>query len=1159
MRATLTVMFWALLAAAQVAALAAPSVELKMPAGVYRPEPFVVWSKAINPQEDGITYTQVRFNIIVAFESPFPEGTSRDAVFTVTHVNGSTDTQGINETFQLVDGVFKGYWGPQDGFRMDSGYEATTTFTVQMAAGAPLGTYTLTVELVNLVNNQVLASAQRTMVLSADTLTVGPGNPWDYQFNSVRAATYAAQEGHTVYITEGEYNEGSEWWAIEKPLTVVGAGPELVTINRSGAGTYGLYIKANGVTLKGFTFIGPSTNATWAYGFKIEDCSNLVIEDVVVKGCRRTGIDLNGVSNAQLKNVEAENNTGAGIALRKGSNILVQGAIAQNNGWGGLALFAITGETLEDVTIEDSVFSQNPAGIYAQGGGTFSEIVIQNNQITQNGAGVAILSGVNPSGITVQGNRIAGNTNFGVYNESTDVLTATCNWWGHETGPKHESNPGGSGDKISGNVTFNPWWVSEAGPCKEHVYLTMAQPVGEGTVEPDVGTYPRPKNEATSIKATPGVGHVFDEWQVWDNNEWRTATTDDGIANPKAASTTITMDGDKIVRAKFASWQELADVDVLAIDSIATVTGTPVIVGVTVVYGNNSGVPDDVMADAKVTANSSFPAGAKITKVVYNDVPVFTDTYDLGGKDHFYLSEVLGHTGVPLNRHEQGRTDNWEIWVTGAKTAGTWLVTVASVAYTWEGNQRIGETELDSATFSVTLRDVSVELTGDPQDRTVQFGGTLKFGVQAVYPTITNLDPRILTDAKIVSDEAFPEGAVINWTYSDSRNNSASGTHTLTAPTTEIYLSQIVGTDPTPLAGHNELGINWTFEITGLGSGTYNLTIIPLARLGSEEHPFASSGANITLQIQLTVQALTASKNFASGWQLLSVPAVGADASPAAVFQSVWPVPVAFWDPARNQYVTPEEIDPGRGYWVYLYENRTIQVTGNAFVGEYSVSLGKAGWHMVSTPTHDVRWGDVKVKVGSNAPVPLESVLGEVIVPYIFWYTGNVLDPYTAVLMTGAALDLPMQPWVGYWIKTLQDDVTLIIPVGAKPYVPGAPRSELSYLSSASLPAHLRPPAPPTLALVKDMLTVLAYPNPATASTVTFRALGLPVEGIRVSVFDLGGRRVWAGEATGHELAWNLADSTGRPLANGVYLYVVEARLGGPWGSTGLQRLLILR
>jgi len=61
-------------------------------------------------------------------------------------------------------------------------------------------------------------------------------------------------------------------------------------------------------------------------------------------------------------------------------------------------------------------------------------------------------------------NNIVGNTE-GVKSEQAIVdVDATCNWWGHASGPGGVVGPG-SGDAVSEHVIFVPWLLTEDGPC----------------------------------------------------------------------------------------------------------------------------------------------------------------------------------------------------------------------------------------------------------------------------------------------------------------------------------------------------------------------------------------------------------------------------------------------------------------------------------------------------------------------------------------------------------------------------------------------------------------------------------------------------------------------------------------------------------------------
>ena len=79
-----------------------------------------------------------------------------------------------------------------------------------------------------------------------------------------------------------------------------------------------------------------------------------------------------------------------------------------------------------------------------------------------------------------------------------------------------------------------------------------------------------------------------------------------------------------------------------------------------------------------------------------------------------------------------------------------------------------------------------------------------------------------------------------------------------------------------------------------------------------------------------------------------------------------------------------------------------------------------------------------------------------------------------------------------------------------------------------------------------DIANLLALPNPFVESTeITFDLVAASPM-VRVLVFSVSGRKVreWeiAGSAGENRVAWDGRDSTGDPVANGVYLVKVAAR-----------------
>ena len=88
--------------------------------------------------------------------------------------------------------------------------------------------------------------------------------------------------------------------------------------------------------------------------------------------------------------------------------------------------------------------------------------------VTNNGATLTVsdseISGsanfgvLHNSGTTnISNSAITGNQTYGIYNNAANTVLAQNNWWGSATGPKHATNPLGTGDKVTDKVNFTPW------------------------------------------------------------------------------------------------------------------------------------------------------------------------------------------------------------------------------------------------------------------------------------------------------------------------------------------------------------------------------------------------------------------------------------------------------------------------------------------------------------------------------------------------------------------------------------------------------------------------------------------------------------------------------------------------------------------------------
>jgi parallel beta-helix repeat protein len=102
--------------------------------------------------------------------------------------------------------------------------------------------------------------------------------------------------------------------------------------------------------------------------------------------------------------------------------------------------------------------------IYTQGDGDIT-IELTGETITGQGTGVYVQdtaggSSTSSYSVSIQSSDISGNPTCGVNNTvSSFDVDATANWWGDVSGPYNATtNPSGTGNSVSDNVDYSPWW-----------------------------------------------------------------------------------------------------------------------------------------------------------------------------------------------------------------------------------------------------------------------------------------------------------------------------------------------------------------------------------------------------------------------------------------------------------------------------------------------------------------------------------------------------------------------------------------------------------------------------------------------------------------------------------------------------------------------------
>ncbi|MEW6104001.1 MAG: right-handed parallel beta-helix repeat-containing protein, partial [bacterium] len=194
-----------------------------------------------------------------------------------------------------------------------------------------------------------------------------------------------------------------------------------------------------------------------------------------------------------------EGNNISNIIGGNGGNVYYYGPYPGGKGI-GIYLFSSNNNNIRGNTISNNIGGQ--AGTGGSGGGL-------------PGCGYGIYS-ISNSSSTIHYNNLSGNKNgdntkgYGVYHDgSFATISATCNWWGHSSGPEHPiTNPLGQGDKVSDWVDYKPWLpaITSLAPSFGLVGTTITvQGMGFATntlVSIDFGTHPTITTTQSSINGT---------------------------------------------------------------------------------------------------------------------------------------------------------------------------------------------------------------------------------------------------------------------------------------------------------------------------------------------------------------------------------------------------------------------------------------------------------------------------------------------------------------------------------------------------------------------------------------------------------------------------------------------------------------------------------
>ncbi len=100
------------------------------------------------------------------------------------------------------------------------------------------------------------------------------------------------------------------------------------------------------------------------------------------------------------------------------------------------------------------------------------------------------------------------------------------------------------------------------------------------------------------------------------------------------------------------------------------------------------------------------------------------------------------------------------------------------------------------------------------------------------------------------------------------------------------------------------------------------------------------------------IEKVTLKLDLVKGWNLITVPLELTDNSVEAVFDNLGvPFYIYTWNAEGKHYVSPNVIEPGKGYWIFVPKPATLTVTGKP-ISDLTLNL-KKGWNLIGGVTED--------------------------------------------------------------------------------------------------------------------------------------------------------------------------------------------------------------
>jgi len=270
----------------------------------------------------------------------------------------------------------------------------------------------------------------------------------------ITAAVENATTGETIYVFDGSYDN------------------EHANMNKT-------HLTLQGESIAGVKVAAASSEHVFNVSANYVNISGFNVSDA--NGGGKAGFYLNGVEHCDISGNNVSGNY-YGIYLNSAGNNTVIGNTAESNTEYGIYL----NNSASFNTLRENIVARNKDGIYLDNAGSNNitcNWLYYNNQTGFNLTGGSTDNNISHNNIVKNGyHNLSGGWEWQFYNNQTDPVTATHNWWGsNENGTINASIYDRHRDNTTGNVTVFPR-LDKPDPCAPIPELSTVILVGVGLV-----------------------------------------------------------------------------------------------------------------------------------------------------------------------------------------------------------------------------------------------------------------------------------------------------------------------------------------------------------------------------------------------------------------------------------------------------------------------------------------------------------------------------------------------------------------------------------------------------------------------------------------------------------------------------------------------------